>query len=293
MSKKIEIAFQENGIVLSLSSLISQRQVQIAGPTDRYFTIVSSLKATGKLVEPLMVFPVKGKLGKYVVLDGHWRLKALKELGVTETLCLIAKDDEAFTYNHQINHLAPIQENAMILRVLDQGVSEEQVAATLNVKVEKIRKSRDLLSGIHVDAVDILRDKQITAGALKIFKKVKASRQVDMAQYMVKTGCYSTLNAESLLAGTLRAELVQPEKAKRLRRLRPDEIASVETEQRNIEKNFRLAEDGYSSNVLQLTVASRYIERLLGNEEVAKYLRKNNPEICSELERIVGDRSLE
>jgi hypothetical protein len=53
------------------------------------------------------------------------RLEALKELGETETLCLIATDDEAFTYNNRINRLAIIQEHKMILKAIERGVSED------------------------------------------------------------------------------------------------------------------------------------------------------------------------
>jgi ParB-like chromosome segregation protein Spo0J len=35
----------------------------------------------------------------YLLLDGHIRLEMLKEIGETQVRCLVATDDEAFTYN--------------------------------------------------------------------------------------------------------------------------------------------------------------------------------------------------
>jgi hypothetical protein len=49
----------------------------------------------------------------------------------------------------------------------------------------KISSNLKLLDGIHPDAVELLKDKKITSAALRVFKKAKADRQIDMAQLMV------------------------------------------------------------------------------------------------------------
>ena len=38
-----------------------------------------------------------------ILLDGHIRLIALQELGYIEVPCLVATDDESYTYNSRIN----------------------------------------------------------------------------------------------------------------------------------------------------------------------------------------------
>jgi ParB-like chromosome segregation protein Spo0J len=50
----------------------------------KYATIVASIKEIG-LVEPPVVYPAKGNgsAKKYILLDGHLRLEALKDLGET------------------------------------------------------------------------------------------------------------------------------------------------------------------------------------------------------------------
>jgi ParB-like chromosome segregation protein Spo0J len=60
-----------------------------------------------------------------LLLDGHMRLDALRFLGATEAACVVADDDEAFTYNKRVNRLATIQEHYMIVRALDRGVPGE------------------------------------------------------------------------------------------------------------------------------------------------------------------------
>src|SRR6266850_1899613 len=105
----------------------------------RFQTIRDSIKEVG-MIEPLAVHPAAG--GKnYYVLDGHLRVLALKQLGHTEADCIIAKDDESFTYNNHINRVSPIQEHRMMLRAINNGVSVERMAASLNLTVEKVQAS--------------------------------------------------------------------------------------------------------------------------------------------------------
>jgi hypothetical protein len=57
-----------------------------------------------------------------VLLDGHMRLKALIELGRTEVFCLVANDDDAFTYNDKVtlSNAGRLAELGLILPMLVQ-----------------------------------------------------------------------------------------------------------------------------------------------------------------------------
>ena len=83
-----------------------------------------------------MIHPQKGMPGKYLLLDGHMRHHALKELGEAEADCLISTQDESYTYNARVNRLNPIQEHKMIMRAVKTGVQPERIAAALNLPVE-------------------------------------------------------------------------------------------------------------------------------------------------------------
>ena len=65
--------------------------------TRKYRQIVSSIAEIG-LIEPLSVIQPDPTKSEYLLLDGHIRALALKNLGVGEAPCLIAKDDETYTY---------------------------------------------------------------------------------------------------------------------------------------------------------------------------------------------------
>ena len=108
--------------------------------------------------------------GKYLLLDGHLRIEALKDRGETEVVCLISIEDEAFTYNKRVNRIAIIQEHRMILKAIERGVSEQRLAKSLNVDVASIKRKRRLLDGICSEAAEILTDKHVAIHALVEFK---------------------------------------------------------------------------------------------------------------------------
>jgi hypothetical protein len=59
--------------------------------------------------------------------DGHMRLQVLRDIANEKTLCIVSRDDESYTYNTKVSHLALIQANRMIINALDAGVSEERL----------------------------------------------------------------------------------------------------------------------------------------------------------------------
>lgn len=85
------------------------------------------------------------KTGQHLVLDGHLRLQAAKDLGLTEVACLLSTDDETFTYNNHISRLATIQEHLMIRRALDRGISAAKLAKGLCVDISLVNKKSSLL----------------------------------------------------------------------------------------------------------------------------------------------------
>jgi ParB-like chromosome segregation protein Spo0J len=160
-----KIAFEMRKVRLSLAAILPVHQIKDTQKTvTRYKTIVASIKEIG-LVEPLVVYPQKEGSGKYLLLEGHLRYFALKDLGETEADCIIATDDECFTYNARVNRLNPIQEHKMIVKAVSSGVKPEKIAAALNLPLRDVKASISLLDGINAEAADLLKDKSITPKA--------------------------------------------------------------------------------------------------------------------------------
>ena len=287
-----KITFDLKKIRLSIDLVLPVRKMKKPHKTIvRYHTIVASIKEVG-LIEPLMVFPQKDQPGHYLIMDGHLRYYALKELGIAEVDCIVSHEDESFTYNARINRVFPIQEHAMIMKAIKNGVSPERIATALNLKVERVRESINLLNGIHPEAVEIMKDKQITQTALRHFKKTTHLRQIEMAELMVSANNFTCGYAEALLMGTSKDQLVNPDQPKRVKGLSAEELARLEQEMKAVEPNFKAVEQSYGENMLNLTLAKGYVKKLLLNAKVVRFLSSKHPDICSEFEAVAAMEAL-
>jgi ParB-like chromosome segregation protein Spo0J len=245
------------------------------------------------IIEPLVVH--RQKSGKYMLLDGHIRLEVLRELEHAEALCLVSTDDEAYSYNHRVNRLAPVQANRMILKALEAGVPEERLARTLNLKPGTIRQNRTLLTDICPEAIEILKDKHVHQAVFRALKKVKPVRQIEMAELMVSSGTYTKAYAEALVMMTGPGMLVEQKgpKKKKDGAARPEDLARMENEIKTLEKDFAVLDESYGRNVVDLTLARGYLKKLLDNGKVVRFLAQRYPEILAEFQRIVEAVSLE
>ncbi len=68
----------------------------------------------------------------------------MRDLGTDGVMCLVATEDEAFTYKKRVNRLATIQERKMILQAIERGVPQKRIAKALDVDVHNIRRKRRL-----------------------------------------------------------------------------------------------------------------------------------------------------
>jgi len=201
-------AFEFQGINVRLDRLLPTRTTsEKLRESAKFLTLLASVREVG-IVEPLSIFPQKG--GKFLLLDGHARLEALREIGTLEAPCLIATQDDGYTYNKKVNQIAPIQANRMILKALDAGVPEERIAKALNLAVKTVRNNRRLLQGICPEVVELLRDKQVAQETFSFFKQVRSLRQIEMAEVMVAAGTYSATYARALVMTTPKEQLVEP-----------------------------------------------------------------------------------
>ncbi|MCL4785366.1 MAG: ParB N-terminal domain-containing protein [Verrucomicrobia bacterium] len=262
-----------------------------ASNIKRYRTIRSSIKEVG-MIEPLMVFPQKGTEGKYLLLDGHLRFFALKELGEKDAACIVASDDECFTYNARVNRLNPIAEHKMIMKAVQNGVRPERIAAALNLTVKDVKSSMSLLDGVHEEAVELLKDKAISPKAIWLLKKVTAVRQIEIAELMASANNFTKGYAEALVLGTPKDELVKPEEPKRKRGMTREEIAKMEQEMETIEGDLKAVEVAYGDNMLNLSLARGYIKRLLENAKVVKFMTGGYRDILSEFESTVASETV-
>jgi ParB-like chromosome segregation protein Spo0J len=283
---EVPMGFEKATRRLAIADLQPLKIVSAVKKSPKYAQIVASIGEIG-IVEPPIVTPDRKDKGKYLLLDGHLRIEALKDRGETEVVCLISIDDEAFTYNKRVNRIAVIQEHRMIMKAIERGVSEERLAKALNVDVASIKQKRRILDGICGEVANILKDKHIAIHALAELRKLAPLRQIEATELMVAMNKYTLGYAKSLVAATPQDQLAEGYKPKRVRGLTSAQVALMERETANLDREFRIAEQSYGTDHLDLVIASGYIGKLLGNAKVVRYLGMHQKEILLEFQKLV------
>lgn len=288
---KPHFSFELSRIKVPLDRILPVRVItEPQKKVRRYREIVSSIRVAG-LIEPLMVYPEKGNTGNYVLTDGHLRLLACKGLEMKEVDCIVALDDESYTYNAKINRLAPIQERRMILKAVESGVSIERIAEALDEDVKKIRARISVTDGLCAEAVEMLKEKQMSPHVLRLLRRVVPSRQIEMVELMVAANNFTKIYTEALLIGTPKDKL-STSRPKPGRKIKPEEVARMEMEMDSLGKEYKACEGVFSEKMLLLTVFRRYAVRLMENDKVNRFIRSRHSGIHAELEAIVASETV-
>jgi hypothetical protein len=286
------LGFIPEPLQLPLTAILPSRKVPNGLLASRkYRQILASIKAVG-VIEPLSVGK-RDRGGHYLLLDGHTRLVALQELGVDEIPCLVALDDESYTYNNRINRLSSVQEHLMVRRVVERGVTPERLAKALDVDISHVIKKLNLLDGICPEAADLLRDQTFSPNLGAVLRKMKPTRQIECVELMVDTNNVTVAYAKALLATTSSDMLVSGTKPRRTAKATAELVAITEREQRNVSEQYRLVEQSYGQDVLDLVLAKGYLAKLLANEAILRHLTKKYPDVLNEFVSIVRLIALE
>jgi ParB-like chromosome segregation protein Spo0J len=286
-----KLSFQLKTVQLVLADILPVRVIKDPENVKRYESIRSSIKEVG-MIEPLVVHPQKSAPGNYLLLDGHLRFYALKSLNLTQAECLIADDDEAFTYNARVNRLNPIAQHKMIMKAVQNGVRPERIAAALSLPMSRLKTSMTLLEGINEEAVELLKDKPVSPKVICLLRKVTGVRQIEIAELMVSAGNFTKPYAEALVLGTPKDQLLLPQEPKKKKGMTREEIAKLELELDTLERDLKSVEQTYGENMLNLTAARAYIKKLVENAKVVRFLNSNYREILSDFESIVAVETL-
>lgn len=292
MPDNITMGFESKSIRIKLINILPVKQLpSTVKKTKKYQQIMASIQEVG-IIEPPIITRQPKKPKQFLLLDGHLRIEVLKDLEIDEVTCLVATDDEAFTYNKRINRLATIQEHKMILKAIDSGVPEIRIAKALNINVSNIRQKRKLLDGICPEVVELLKDTHCPISTFQSLKKMKAMRQVEVAELMIAMNNFSVTYSRALLAATPQDQLVDSGKPKNFKGVSPEQIEKMETEMASLQREMKLIEDSYGPDHLNLVLARGYLVSILNNTNVERYLSKNHGEILGEFQKISDSTSI-
>lgn len=285
-TKPVKLAFETTSLRIQLDEIEFLRTVSPAIKRSiKYGQIEASIREVG-IIEPPVVVRLPGKAERYRLLDGHIRVEILRERGDNDVVCLVATDDEAITYNKRISRMATVQEHKMILKAIEKGVSEERLARALNVNINSIRNRRRLLDGICDEVATLLQERMVPIKTFQEIRKLRPMRQIEVAETMIAMNRFSWPYAQSLVAATPQGQLVSDQR-KSIKGLSEDQLDHMERESTNIDREFRMIEQSYGADHLDLVLATGYLCRLIDNVRVVHHLARHHPELLAEFQRIV------
>lgn len=289
--KHTKISFYLNPLYLHPEQILITKKLASHIPYARkYKQIKASILEVG-IIEPLSISEIKGNKNFYSLLDGHMRFEILKELGHRKIPCLVSTDDENYTHNKQTNRLATIQEHFMIKQAIERGVSEERLARALNLDIRYIKSKMNLLNGICPEVIELLKNREISHQIFSLLRKMKPLRQIECTELMLSLNNVTVIYTKALLAATDTTMLISPRKEKK-NNPSTEAIKKIENDISNLHLQYKVIEQNYAQDTLNLVVAIGYLSKLLSNVNIKNYLTKYQPEILSGFEILINSNSV-
>jgi hypothetical protein len=282
----IKLGFQRELATIALDRLVPTKAMRVNFKLGKkYLQIVSSIRAIG-VVEPPAVFPDNTRRDMFLLLDGHLRVEALRDIGERYVRCLIATDDEAYTYNKRLNRLSAAQENRMVVRALERGARSEKIAESLGLDVSTIKRRSQLMNGICPEVAELLKDALCPMKVFEILKQMKPLRQIEAAEIMVGQGNFSAVFARTILMASSPDQLIPPRPSGRVKSGGAEQLARLERELVSLQSQVKAVEDSYGVDNLHLTLAQAYLKKLLANARVVRWLAQHRPEYLEQFQSI-------
>jgi hypothetical protein len=150
----------------------------------------------------------------------------------------------------------------MIRRAVERGVTPARLAKALSVDVANVIKKMNLLDGVCVEAAELLKDQHFSASIGAVLRKLKPVRQVECVDLMMATNNITVPYAQALLAATPSNLLVGGSKPRKLGGATPEQMAKMEREMGNLQGQFKLVEQSYGEDVLNLVLLTRRQQRV-------------------------------
>ena len=293
MSGPVRISFEQTIVELPMTAILPRKIITEAQKkTVKYKRIASSISEVG-IVEPIVISRLEENGDTFMLLDGHVRFTIALDRGDTTIRCLIANDDEGVTYNKRVNRLATVQEHYMLITALNSGVPEEKLAKTFDLDISMIKRRWTLLDGICPEVIELLKDKSVNPVTFDVLRKMRPMRQIESAELMLTVHNWTSSYAKALLAATKQEDLAKPDRPKKIGGLTREQMARMEREMASLHQDFKQIEESYGDDILHLVVASGYLNKLVGNSEIERFLAQRYPEFLDEFRAIIVASSLD
>jgi len=288
----INYCFQSEPVIFKLESLAYTKSLPAnVKSSKKYMQIKSSLTELG-LIEPVIIF-IDTKKNQANIIDGHLRVEALKELKKDKVKCLISTVFDTYTPNNKVNRTTIIQEQKMIKKALNAGVSVEKLSSVLNMSVDIIKGKVTILNGIDPEVVHMLAEHHVPKSTFYVLKKMKPLRQIECASLMVNVENFTKNFALSLLSSTVPSLLNSDKASVNNSSGRRRMLDRLEKEMAQIHVETQKLRETYGVNTLKLVIIKSHIASLLNNVKILQWFIRHKPELLAELNKIANINSLE
>lgn len=282
----LKSAFLNECVRVPVKNLVPLKKLRPAiKASKKYCQILSSVQELG-LIEPPAIVAAPKQPGFYLLLDGHLRVEALKDTGVEEVDCMMATDDDTYSYNKRISRLSAVQDHKMIVKAMEHGVSAERLGKSLGLSAETIRQRFRMLNGICDEAVELLADRPCPAKTFEVLRQMKPLRQIEASELMISSKNYSVMFVNCMLASTPQNQMISDTKLPSGDHVSVESMARLERELAVLQMQSKAVEDTYGPDVLHLTIIRGYLTKLLANAAVVRWLAKHQPEYLKEFQNI-------
>lgn len=150
-----------------------------------------------------------------------------------------------------------------------------------------VAASQQLAGGICLEVLDLLQDCSVPPKIFGLLRKVVPSRQVEIGQLMIALAKVKFNFAKTLIALTPQSQLLDPScPRKQFAGITAAQLAVMENGLADLSQEFRSTAECLGSWGLELVAAQGYLNRLLENVRVVRYLARSFPEILSEFQRM-------
>lgn len=130
----------------------------------------------------------------------------------------------------------------------------------------------------------------LAAWVFSILRKMKPIRQIEAAEHMVAGGTYTVPFAKALLTVTKPEMLDGIDATSKKLRASSDAARSMfEEENEFILRDLKSVEESYGTDVLTLTVSCGYLDRLLSNPAIDRYLARHHTDILQTIKTMLAE----
>lgn len=110
---------------------------------------------------------------------------------------------------------------------------------------------------------------------------------------MVASNNVNVAYARALMTATSVDILVEGKKPDRVQGASQEQVARMEREMSNLQSQYKLAEQTYGEDMLNLVLTRGYIVKLLDNKVVFRYLEQHRRDFLEQFESLVRTTSME